>query len=104
VSYTVSQRVQEIGVRMALGATAAHVCRQIIGGTLRLAIIGIALGVVISLGIARLIASLLFATSPTDPATFATTALVLTLIAMIAGTVPALRAARIDPMSALRVD
>jgi predicted permease len=104
VSYTVSQRVQEIGVRMALGATAAHVCRQIIGGTLRLAIVGIALGVVISLALARLIASLLYATSPTDPATFTTTALALILIAILAGAIPALRAARIDPMSALRTD
>jgi predicted permease len=104
VSYTVSQRMQEIGVRMALGATAAHIGRQIIGSTLRLAAIGIALGVLISLGLARLIASLLFGTSPTDPATFAATALMLAFIAIIAGAVPAIRAARIDPMTALRID
>jgi putative ABC transport system permease protein len=103
VSYTVSQRVQEIGVRMALGATAAAVGQQIIGGTLRLATIGIATGLIISLALARLIASLLFGISPTDPATFAATALALMLIAICAGAVPAIRAARIDPMTALRV-
>jgi predicted permease len=104
VSYTVSQRVQEIGVRMALGATAATVGQQIIGGTLRLAAIGIVAGLILSFGLARLIASLLFGTSPTDPATFTATALALVFIAMVAGAVPAIRAARIDPMTALRVD
>jgi len=104
VSYTVSQRVQEIGVRMALGATAATVGQQIIGGTVRLAAIGIVAGLIISLALARLIASLLFGTSPTDPATFAATALALMLIAIAAGAVPAIRASRIDPMMALRVD
>jgi predicted permease len=104
VSYGVSQRVQEIGVRMALGATAGDVGRQVIGGTLRLAIIGIALGLVVSLALARLIATLLFGTSPADLSTFASTALVLTIVAIVAGAVPAIRAARIDPMSALRAD
>jgi len=104
VSYTVSQRVQEIGVRMALGATAATVGQQIIGGTVRLAAIGIVAGLIISVALARLIASLLFGTSPTDPATFAATALALMLIAIAAGAVPAIRASRIDPMMALRVD
>jgi predicted permease len=104
VSYGVSQRVQEIGIRMALGATAVDVSRQVIGGTLRLALIGIALGLAISLALARLIASLLYGTSPTDFTTFAATAAALTLVALVAGAIPALRAARIDPMSALRAD
>jgi predicted permease len=104
VSYGVSQRVQEIGVRMALGATAGDVGRQIIGGTMRLAAIGVALGLVMAYVVARLIASLLFGTSPTDLGTFAGTAAVLTLVAVAAGVVPALRAARLDPMSALRAE
>jgi predicted permease len=104
VSYGVSQREQEIGVRMALGATAANVGRQVIGDTLRLAVIGIALGLVLSLALARLISALLYGTSPTDMTTFGGTAAVLTLVALVAGAIPALRAARIDPMSALRAD
>jgi predicted permease len=104
ISYTVSQRVQEIGVRLALGATRADVSRQVIGSTLRLAFIGIAIGLLLSFLLARLIASLLFSTSPTDPMTFAATALTLGLVAALAGAVPAIRAARIDPMSALRAD
>ncbi len=104
VSYTVSQRVQEIGVRMALGATAGDVGRQVIGDTLRLATIGIALGLIASLALARLIASLLFGTSPGDITTFVTTALALAIVAIFAGAVPAFRAATIDPMRALRAD
>jgi ABC-type antimicrobial peptide transport system permease subunit len=104
VSYGVSQREQEIGVRMALGATAGDVSRQVIGDTVRLGLIGIALGLVLSLMAARLIASLLFGTSPTDVTTFAGTAAILIIVAIVAGAVPALRAARIDPMTALRAD
>jgi predicted permease len=104
IGYTVSQRVQEIGVRMALGATAGDVARQVVGSTLRLAIVGIGVGLVVSFALARLIASLLFSTSPTDPTTFATTALTLIIVAVVAGAIPAMRAARIDPMSALRAD
>jgi putative ABC transport system permease protein len=104
VSYGVSQRVPEIGVRMALGATAGDVGRQIIGGTMRLAAIGVALGLVMAYIVAHLIASLLFGTSPTDVPTFAGTAAVLALVAIAAGAIPALRAARIDPMSALRAE
>jgi predicted permease len=104
ISYAVSQRVQEIGVRMALGATAAAIGRQIVGSTLRLALAGIAIGLVLSFLLARLIASLLFSTSPADPATFAGTALTLGVVAVVAGAIPAIRAARIDPMSALRND
>jgi len=96
--------VQEIGVRMALGATAADVGRQVIGGTLRLALIGITLGLVASFALARSIASLLFGTSPADATTFVGTGVMLALVAVIAGAVPAFRASRIDPMIALRAD
>jgi ABC-type antimicrobial peptide transport system permease subunit len=89
---------------MALGATAGDVGRQVIGDTLRLATIGIAVGLIASLAVARLIASLLFGTSPGDITTFVTTALALAIVAIFAGAVPAFRAATIDPMRALRTD
>jgi hypothetical protein len=104
VSYAVSQRVQEIAVRMALGATAGGVCREVLAGTLRLAAAGVGLGLIASFGLARLIAALLFGTSPTDSTTFAGTALLLTTVAVVAGAVPALRASSINPISALRAE
>jgi ABC-type antimicrobial peptide transport system permease subunit len=104
VSYTVSRRVQEMGVRMALGATAGDVRRLVLSGTLKVALAGVALGSIASLGVARLMATFLFGTSPTDPVTFAGTAVVLTIVAMIAGYIPARRASRVEPMAALRAD
>jgi ABC-type antimicrobial peptide transport system permease subunit len=104
VSYGVTQRVPEIGVRMALGATAADVRRQIVADTLRMAGAGIILGAAISLALARVIASVLYATSPTDPATFAVMCGVLLGVALVAGYLPARRASRIDPMRALRAE
>ena len=102
VSYGVSQRVAEIGVRMALGATARDVRRQVLGDTLRMAFIGIALGAGLAFALSKIVESLLFATSATDPLTFAATMIVLGLVAAVAGYIPARRASRIDPMSALR--
>ncbi len=102
VSYGVSQRIPEIGVRMALGATAADVRRQIVGDTLRMALVGIAIGTAVSLALSRVINTLLFATSATDPWTFAGMVVVLGVVALIAGYLPARRASRIDPMTALR--
>jgi predicted permease len=104
VSYTVSRRVQEMGVRMALGATAGDVCRLVLTGTLKVALAGVVLGSLASLGVARLIATFLFGTSSTDPLTFASTAVLLTMVAMVAGYIPARRASRVEPMSALRAD
>jgi ABC-type antimicrobial peptide transport system permease subunit len=72
-------------VRMALGATAGDVRRLVLSGTLKVALAGVALGSIASLGVARLMATFLFGTSPTDPVTFAGTAVVLTIVAMIAG-------------------
>jgi predicted permease len=102
ISYSVTQQTQEIGIRMALGATTARVQLDVIRKTLRLALIGIAAGTVASFAAARLIASLLFGTRPTDPPTFASTILLLSAVALVAGFIPARRASRIDPMIALR--
>jgi predicted lysophospholipase L1 biosynthesis ABC-type transport system permease subunit len=102
VSYGVSQRTAEIGVRMALGATGRDVRRQVIGDTMRLTAAGVAIGTIASLALARLIASLLYATSPFDAMTFVMAVVVLTAVALLAGYLPALRASRIEPMRALR--
>jgi ABC-type antimicrobial peptide transport system permease subunit len=102
VSYGVSRRTPEFGVRMALGATAGEVQRQVIGDTLKLTLAGVAIGVGASLLLARVLGSLLYATSTTDPVTFGGAAVVLTIVAMAAGYVPALRASRIEPLRALR--
>jgi predicted permease len=102
ISYSVTQRTQEIGIRMALGATLAQVQLGVIKATLLLALIGIALGTIISFATSRLIASLLFGTDPADPATFLAMVLILVTIALLAGYIPARRASRINPMIALR--
>jgi ABC-type antimicrobial peptide transport system permease subunit len=102
ISYSVARRAQEIGIRMALGATLARVQSDVIAKTLRLAFIGIALGTAASFAVAKAIASLLFGTEPTDPATFGGMILLLGAVALIAGYVPARRASRMNPMMALR--
>jgi ABC-type antimicrobial peptide transport system permease subunit len=102
ISYSVTRQTQEIGIRMALGATQARVLMGVISKTLRLALAGIVLGMAASFVVARLIASLLFGTAPTDPVTFAAMALLLCGVACLAGFIPARRAACIDPMRALR--
>jgi ABC-type antimicrobial peptide transport system permease subunit len=102
ISYSVTQRQLEIGIRMALGASPATVRRLVLRDTLRLAVLGVALGIVGALVLARLVASLLFGVTPTDPLTFAAVVAVLTSVAALAGYLPAARAARIEPMSALR--
>ena len=102
ISYSVTQRTQEIGIRMALGATTGQVQLGVIGRTLRLTLIGIATGSIASLVVARAIAALLFGTTPTDPVTFAAVILALAMVALFAGYLPARKASRIDPMVALR--
>ena len=104
VSYGVAQRVQEIGVRMALGATARSVRGLVLRETLRLAAVGIAIGLLASVALARLIAALLYDTSPADPITFVATGALLVAVAAVAGYVPAHRASRVDPMTALRAE
>jgi predicted permease len=102
ISYSVTQRTQEIGIRMALGATQGKVQRGIVAQTVRFASIGIVVGAVASVSVSSLIASLLYGTAPTDPATFAGILLLLVFVALAAGYFPARRASRIDPMVALR--
>ena len=104
ISYSVSQRTQEIGIRMALGASSGDVQRRIIVQTLRLAAIGMAIGSVASWALARGAGGLLFDVTPGDPATFVSMLLVLTTLAIVAGYLPARRASRIDPMVALRAE
>ncbi|HVC47822.1 MAG TPA: ABC transporter permease [Terracidiphilus sp.] len=102
ISYSVTRQAQEIGIRMALGASMGRVLRLVLGGTLRLVCAGIVLGAMASFALARLIASLLFATSPWDVATYLGMALGLLIVALLAGYLPARRASRIDPMIVLR--
>jgi predicted permease len=102
VSYSVTRQTQEIGIRMALGATPGIVQRGVLARTLKLALIGIAVGAVGSVAASQIIASLLFHTEPYDPITFSGVLFVLIAVALLAGYFPALRATRVDPVSALR--
>jgi predicted permease len=102
ISYSVTQRTQEIGIRMALGASQATVQVSVIGKTLMLASIGIATGTVASFMISNLMASLLFGTTARDGGTFLCMILLLLLVSVVAGYIPARRASRIHPMIALR--
>jgi len=102
ISYSVTQRSQEIGIRMALGATASQVRRSILWQTMRLAAAGVVIGAAASAMLSRLIAALLFETAPTDATAFAGTVLLLAGAALAAAVIPAHRASRVDPMKALR--
>jgi len=102
ISYSVTRRTQEIGIRMALGASAGRVQMGVLSKTLKLAMIGIAVGMVASILVANLISSLLFGTTPTDPITFVVMVVLLGGVAALAGYLPARRASRINPMVALR--
>jgi putative ABC transport system permease protein len=104
LSFAVSQRTQEIGLRMALGAQDRDVRRMVVGQGLRLAAIGVALGLVGAFGITRVIRTLLYNIEPTDPLSFGGVAIFLTLIALAASYLPARRATMVDPMVALRSD
>jgi predicted permease len=102
ISYSVNRRVQEIGIRMALGASATRLQIRILLNTLWLAALGLALGMPASLALTGLLQSLLFAVTPGDPATFIGIGALLIVVASLAGYFPARRASRIDPMAALR--
>jgi len=102
ISYIVSRRTQEIGVRMALGAPASSVLTSILGQGLKLTGLGILIGLLLAWGMSRALASLLYGVTATDPATFAGTAGLLALVATLATWIPARRASRVDPVEALR--
>src|SRR5579864_1662125 len=104
ISYSVAQRTHEIGIRMALGAQHKDVLRMILRQGVKIAVAGVAIGVVVSLGLTQLMSSLLFSVSAADPLTFAGVAVLLVLVAMLACYIPARRALRVDPMVALRYE
>jgi putative ABC transport system permease protein len=102
LSYSVSQRIREIGIRMALGESAASVRRRVVSRTLLLAGAGVVIGAAVSLGASRLLRSLLYGIGPTDALSFAGTAIVLVAVSAVAGFLPARRASKTDPIVALR--
>jgi predicted permease len=102
ISYSVTQKTQEIGVKMALGASTGRVQMEVLRHTLRLAALGMVVGSVASLGVSRLIASMLFGTSASDPVAYVGMALAIGTVALVSGYLPARRASRMDPMVALR--
>jgi predicted permease len=104
MAYLVGQRTRELGIRIALGARRAEVVWMVVARAARLAVIGVAVGGAVSLAAGELVAGLLFQIRPTDPWTFATTALLLTFTAVAAAAAPAVRAAHVDPIVALRAE
>jgi predicted permease len=104
MAYTVTLRTQEFGVRMALGAASRDVLKLVLGHAARVAVIGILIGAIASYGAARFIATLLFGVTASDIPTFVTTALILGAIALLASYLPARRAIRVDPVTALRAE
>ena len=104
LSYMVAQRTRDIGIRMALGASQSQIVWDVLGFGVRLAAIGLAVGIAGALGATRLLSSLLYGVRPTDAITFAAVSLILLVIALIASYLPARRATRVDPIVALRYD
>jgi putative ABC transport system permease protein len=98
----VTQRTREIGIRMTMGAGRRDVTQLVLAQAMRPVAIGVALGLAAGAGVSRVLASLLYGVSPLDPLVFAGVALFLSAVAMLAGYVPAQRASRVDPMTALR--
>jgi putative ABC transport system permease protein len=102
LAYSVTQRTQEIGIRMALGADRSQVLRVVLGQALGMVGIGLAVGIAASIGLTRLMSSLLYGVSPIDPRTYIGMSLLLATVAMVASYLPARRATRVDPLVALR--
>jgi putative ABC transport system permease protein len=104
VSYSVAQRTQEIGIRVALGASGREILGLVLFGSLKPVIAGLGIGMIAALGLTRLLEGLIYGVSTTDPLTFISLPAVLGVVAFVAGLIPALRATRVDPLEALRVD
>jgi putative ABC transport system permease protein len=104
LSYVVSRRTREIGIRVAIGAGRAQVLRLVLGSGVGLALIGVAVGLAIAASLSRLMTTLLHDVTPGDPATYITVGVVLTLVAMLASLIPAWRATRLDPVRALKAE
>jgi ABC-type antimicrobial peptide transport system permease subunit len=102
MAYTVSQRTNEIGIRLALGAHRQQVRAMVLRQATRLAILGVIIGVAASLALSRLVKSMLYGLKPTDPISIIGAATLLLAVALIASWIPALRASRVEPMEALR--
>jgi predicted permease len=104
ISYVVGQRTHEIGIRMALGAQRSDVLRLMLGEGMRMALVGVAIGIVVALGLTHIMVKMLFGVSATDPVTFASVAIVLSAVALAACYIPARRAMSVDPIVALRYE
>jgi putative ABC transport system permease protein len=104
MAYSVAARTQEMGIRMSMGAGPRDIFKLVVGQGMRLALIGVAIGIVASLGLTRLISALLFGVSATDPVAFSLAAIALVTTALVACYLPARRATRVDPMVVLRFE
>jgi ABC-type antimicrobial peptide transport system permease subunit len=104
ITFLVTQRTQEIGVRMALGADRGDILRLVIGRSLRLIVAGTAVGLVAALSVTRVMSSLLYSVGPHDPVTFGLVTVLLILVALVATLIPARSATRVDPIVALRCE